>query len=112
VTWESRLAYGFGVASRRNREDECSRDFASHQSSFRPVNRVMSHATTAQTVARQGAALTDKSRSNAAKAQAKERKLRGELPGFMRKGASHKDPPTTNNSGEGDDEDYHRPIQG
>lgn len=39
----------------------------------------------AATIARQDSALSDKARSNAAKAQAKERKLRGELPGFMRK---------------------------
>jgi hypothetical protein len=37
------------------------------------------------TIARQAQALTDRARSNAAKAQAMERKLRGEVPGFLRK---------------------------
>jgi hypothetical protein len=36
-------------------------------------------------IERQHSALTDRARSNSAKAQAKERKLRGEVPGFMRK---------------------------
>jgi hypothetical protein len=38
-----------------------------------------------ETIARQSKALTDKSRSNAAKAQAQDRKLRGVVPGFLRK---------------------------
>jgi hypothetical protein len=37
------------------------------------------------TIARQAQALTDRLRSNLAKAHAKERQLRGEVPGFMRK---------------------------
>lgn len=42
----------------------------------------------ADTIDRQARALTDRVRSNAAKAQAKERKARGEVPGFMRKKAA------------------------
>jgi hypothetical protein len=49
------------------------------------VMRLILPPSVTATIERQAAALTARARSNAGKAQAKERKLRGELPGFMRK---------------------------
>lgn len=48
------------------------------------VRRLIIPPKVSDTIARQDRALIAKARSNAAKAEAKARKLRGELPGFMR----------------------------